>query len=147
MMNTHQYSPEMIATIDDPEMLRNIAADLGVSVHHKTGVEKLKTIIGAVVHNQVAGAAHEADKVKPAPIQAAFPTLDEIRAEAAKYAEKGMEIRFLDDDTNWNVRCKGAEDSGTVMQPLSEIKKRFTIVAQGARNPRIINSEGGKVLL
>lgn len=147
MMNTHQYSPEVIATIDDPETLRNIAADLGVTVHHKTGVDKLKATINALVHNQTAAAAHEADKQKPVAVQPAFPTVDEIRAEAEKYAKKGMEIRFLDNELNWNVRCKGAEDSGTCKQPLSEIKKRFQMVAQGARNPRIINSDGGKVLL
>lgn len=71
---------------------------------------------------------------------------EDIIAEAAKYKDKGMEIRFLDEDT-WHVRCKGEEDTGTRWQPIIVIARRFKEVAKGARLPRGIKGTGGKVML
>lgn len=139
MQNTSILSPESLAAMD-ADNLRILASKLGVAVHHKAGAEKIRGIIAASqqITNPDAGEA-VIPVVKPAKPNA---TVEEIRAEAQKYAGKGFEIRFIDDDNTWHVRCKGAEDTGTVHQPINAIAGKFATVARGALLPRGIKVDG-----
>ena len=71
---------------------------------------------------------------------------EEIEAEAQKYAGKGFELRFPDDDT-WQVKCRGATDSGTRYQSIKAIAFCFMKVARGAHVPRKLKSGTAELLV
>ncbi len=64
-----------------------------------------------------------------------FTPKEDVIEMAKKFADKGMELRFPDDNT-WQVRCKGAMDTGTLHQSKASIAKCIDHVSKGARNPR-----------
>lgn len=116
----------------DMEQLKATAKAYNLPVHPREGAAKLVAKITAA-HNAITPkqpVSHE----KPV-FALKQATQEEITEEAKKYADKGMELRFTEDNC-WHVRCKGAEDSGTVYQELKVIARKIQEVARGARNPR-----------
>lgn len=146
MTNASIFTPEYLSTLEG-DRLREVAQGLGVELHHRAGDDKIRASILAVMQQNNPLTTAEHPRTPKAEILETYPTEDKIRAEAQKYAEKGMEIRFLDGGLNWHVRCKGAEDTGTTQQPMSEITRRFQAVSRGAFAPRIKVVDGQKMII
>lgn len=137
------YDMELLPTKTSAELIE-IGAAYGVPLNKSMKKTDMMQII-QVVHNSLIQ-----NKAKPAekPVFKSHETSqDEIIAECKKYASKGLELRFTEDGANWHIRCKGAEESGTRFQPFKAIAFRIKEVSKGARSPRVLKGQDGRVLL
>lgn len=115
------------------EELVAIASTLNIKTHHKALPE---TIIKQIMQQPVSYIDAATDPMKhPAERPIAAPILntpDQVREAIKRFAEKdGFEFRFLDNDTTWQFKCRGAEDSGHMSTALRLIAQRAEIVSRG----------------
>lgn len=131
------YTTQELATMNLTQ-LKDVMKQKGLG--QRSGENKLDIIRRIEAHNNVVAQPKQEGR-KPKEKVLIGATEEQIRAEAEKY--KNMTLQFLDNGNTWHVSCRGAEDSGTCMQPLSVIKNKFRIVAGGARMPRKVRTQGG----
>ncbi len=111
------------------EELVNIAKSLGIKPHHKAKEESL--IYQIMQQPEYA----RDDVMKHRAERAVAPTIhytEEQVKEAIKpfLAKEGFTATFPGDGT-WIFRCLGAEDSGTLSQPIRTIVQRAQYVSRG----------------
>lgn len=124
--------------------LKKVASTYNLPVIHNERRDDLLTRINAVI--QMVTPETSVDVRKPV-----FPSYvtakEDLTPELDKLAEKGLQYKFNDEDDTWHFRCKGAEDSGTMKQPMKVIIRKATEVSRGARNPRGIKAGDAIVLV
>lgn len=137
------YDMQLLPTKTAAELI-DIGAAYGIPLNKSMKKAEMMQII-QVVHNSLTPNTPKSNE-KPV-FKSHETTQDEIISECKKYASKGIELKFSEDGANWHIRCKGAEESGTRFQPMSAIAFRIKEVAKGARNPRGIKAQDGRLML
>jgi len=127
---------ETLKTQELPQ-LKELAGKMGLSVHHKAGKERvIKQIMEASLLPQVNPKDKFKDEdMRPKAMKPVAPvynyTEDDVRLACKESFERpGFEANFPGDDTVI-FRCKGAEDSCTLKQPMARIKSRAQLVSRG----------------
>ena len=131
----------------DVKDLRLLAAQYGIKVHGKSGVEKIaKAIIEHITTKPSEALQHSAEKPTSSPL--IINTEESVLEAIAPYARlEGFVAKFPGDDT-WYFSRKGCEESGHMSVPLRVIKMKAETVSKGARKPFIVkNADGADVMM
>ncbi len=117
--------------------LKELAGKMGLNVHHRAGKERvIKQIMESALLPQVNPKDQfKGEDMRPKALKHKEPEYNYTEAdvrEACKdfIAKDGMEAIFPGDDTVI-FRCKGAEDSLNLKQPMRNIIRRGQIVSRG----------------
>ncbi len=125
----------------EPLELKQLAGKMGLSVHHKAGKERIiKQIMEKSLLSQINPAqpdeVFKGEDMRPKAVKNnAKPEYDyteaDVREACKVFLEKdGFQAQFPGDGT-WIFTYKGAQDSGTLKQPMSRIKMKASNVAKG----------------
>lgn len=117
--------------------LKEIAGKQGLAVHHRAGKDKIiKQIMEAALLPQVNNKEQfKTEDMRPKALKPKEPeynyTQEDVLEACKEYVAKpGFEAVFPGDDTVI-FRCKGAEDSLNMKQPMKRIVSRASIVSRG----------------
>lgn len=124
--------------------LRVMAAQYGISVHHKA---KAETIVGLIVDAVAAQQRNMQQKKGERVMEKVVICSEErVRELIEPWASKdGFKVTFHGDDTV-TFSYKGAEESVHLSAREKVIRTRAEIVARGARNPRMMTLDGERML-
>lgn len=127
-----------------PEQLRELAGKMGLHVHHKAGKD---TIIKQIVDSTQPKPKQSMEHPAQAPVAPKISTSPEEVDEAIakiKEAKPAFQAIYPGDGT-WIFKFNGAEDSGSLCQPLRTIVAKAHNVARGRIALRSLNNHFGDV--
>lgn len=124
------FTLEQLMTQTD-DQVRSIALSLNIKPHPRAKKETIaRQIIQQPSAQQSEAMKHVAELPQAAPD---MNTPEQVTAAIAKYAKEGFEVKFLDNNSTWNFKYKGAEDSGHMSTKLRLIVQRAEYVSKGRR--------------